>query len=76
MHEVNTSISPKLASMVDEFSRKMNLLLRKNAFVNKKCAYCGLLGHDEMNCEMARGAGERVGYDDLNFVGGIPKCST
>ena len=53
MHEVNTFTSPELASMVDELSRKMNLLLRKNALVNEKYAYCGVLGHDEMNCEMA-----------------------
>ena len=74
MHEVNTSTSPELASMVDELSRKMNLLLKKNALVNEKCAFCGVLGHDEMNCGMARGAG--VGCDEVNYVGGIPKCLT
>ena len=71
MHEVNTSTSPELASIVDELSRKMNLLLRKNALVNDKCAYCGALGYDEMSCGMARRAGDGVGFEDVNFVGGF-----
>ena len=74
MHEVNTFTSPELASMVDELSRKMNLLLKKNALVNEKCAYFGVLGHDEINCGMARGAGEGVGYEDENFVKGFPNA--
>ena len=56
--------------MVDELSRKVNLLLKRNALVNEKCAFCGVLEHDEINCGMARQAG--VGCDEVNFVGGFP----
>ena len=40
--------------------------------MNEKCVFCGVLGYDEMNCGMTRGAIEGFGYKDVNFVGGFP----
>ena len=53
IHKVTSNCS-NLAFQIDEFSRKLNVLINRNAWATEQCSFYRVMGHNDANCGMTQ----------------------